>query len=354
MRRIPGKLFLMAAAVLLLAGGCGRGGFDEDRKEFNWPVMGTYANLNVFRPKADEALLITKSAFEEVNTELSVFAPESGVARLNASAGNGEYVQLGQHAVKVLRESGRYYEESGGAFNPAVGPLVEAWVFFRGGGAGYFPPDASVIAKTKPLCDFREVELKDDGIARLPRAGMRLDFGAIAKGYAVDVAYERLKAAGYSNFLVNLGGNMRCAGTRDAEDGAWRVAVRNPRKELEGEPLGMLMLTNGMSVATSGDYEQHYEYDGRRYSHIIDPRTGESARGVAQVTVVARTAMEADALSTACFVLGAEASRGLLETHPGSGALFIMVDDAGGFEFEMVGGFADWFEPEMDGFGNAQ
>ncbi len=354
MRRMSGKLILLAIAVAIIVLGCGRGVPDGERKEFNWPVMGTYANLNVRGAGEDAALLMTKAAFEEVNSELSVFVGESGVARLNAAAGNGDYVKLGQHAVNVLSASSRYYEESDGAFNPAVGPLVEAWGFFRGVGAGRFPPDAYVISTNMALCNFRDVELGNDGMARLAKAGMRLDFGAIAKGYAVDVAYARMADAGYTDYLVNLGGNMRCAGTRDSDGGAWRVAVRNPLKELEDEPLGMLMLTNGMAVATSGNYEQHYEYEGRRYSHIIDPRTGEPANGVAQVTVVANTAMDADALSTTCFVLGAEASRGLIEAHPDFGALFVLVDDAGLLKFEMMGVFAECFEPETDGLENEQ
>jgi thiamine biosynthesis lipoprotein len=249
------------------------------------------------------------------------------------------------HFQTMMAASRQCHDASGGAFNPAVGPLVEAWGFFRGGAAHDFPPSETAIAEALALCDFAQVELHGNGATRLNREGMRLDFGAIAKGYAVDVAFERLLAAGHSNLIVNLGGNMRCEGERPG-GGLWRVAVRDPRGGLDGEAMGMLRLGGGLAVATSGDYEQFFELDGRRYSHIMDPRTGRPVAGMAQVTVVARTAAEADALSTACFVLGAEAGAALLAKHPGSGAMFVTVDESGALTATMAGDFVKHYREE--------
>lgn len=341
------RFAVVGAVVLMVAGGCAREGEKaEAPREYSWPMMGTYATIVVRGGGADAALATAKEAMEEVNGQLSNFIVESDVSRLNKGAGSGEFVPVGAHTACMLRESLKYFRDSGGAFNPAIGPLVEAWGFFRGRSRGVVaaPPEESVIVETLPRCDFAAIEMRGDAEARLPAAGMVLDFGAIAKGYAVDVVYDRLAAAGHGAYIVNLGGNMRCAGRRNGAGDPWRVAVRNPRAALEDEPLGTLTLCDGMAVATSGDYEQFVEYDGKRYSHIIDGRTGYPARGVAQVTVVAPTALEADALSTTCFVLGLEASRAVLEKHPGSGALFVLVDDAGEMTFEAAGDFMRWFK----------
>lgn len=329
-----------------LISGCRDRDVKVDSQEFNWPSMGTYGNLIVRGENRDAALETAKLAFEEVNSQLSVFVKTSDIAQLNAKAGSGEFVKLGKHAWKMALESKRYFEESEGAFNPAVGPLMEAWGFFRGGDKNNFPPAEGVIVQTLPLCDFNAAEMRGDGEMRLGKAGMRLDFGAIAKGCGVDVAFDRLIEAGRKHFMVNMGGNMRCAGRPEDGADAWRIAVRDPRSELEGVSLGTLLLTDGMAVATSGNYEQFFEMDGKRYTHIMDARTGMPVSGMAQVTVVAKSAAEADALSTTCFVLGREKSEAVLAKHPGSGAMFVKVDESGGLTAETAGDFLKWFKPE--------
>ncbi|NLB69573.1 MAG: FAD:protein FMN transferase [Lentisphaerae bacterium] len=341
------KFILLLFPAAIIIGGCGRKDDTVANKEYNWPAMGTYASLTISMENSDTAFLIAKKAVDEVNDELSVFVPESSISLLNKSAGGGSYIRLGKDAVEVLLSPAHYYKMSDGAFNPAVGPLVEAWGFFRGGSAGKFPPAEGVIVETLPLCDFGKVELLDDGSARLAKSGMCLDFGAIAKGYAVDVVHERLKEAGFSNFLINIGGNMRSDGVRHG-GGMWRVAVRDPLREIDDNPLGILLLNDEIAVATSGDYEQYFEHDGKRFSHIIDPRTGYPAEGVSQVTVVARTAMDADALSTACFVLGTDESFKLLENNSDSGALFVSVDINSVTEIKISERFQELFVSELE------
>ena len=346
------KYFWIVSAcclLLILGAGCTRQKPQPVSQEFNWPVMGTYANLIVRGEQRDSALEIAKNAVEEVNADLSVFVKDSEISKLNLAAGSGDYTPLDTHALDMLIKSKRYFEESGGAFNAAVGPLMEAWGFFRGGLRENFPPAQGLIEKTLPLCDFRSVDLREDGKARLLKPGMRLDFGAIAKGYGVDVAFGRLLEAGFTNCMMNLGGNMRCSGRPYDDVAAWRIAVRDPREPLDGDTLGTLMLTDGMAVATSGNYEQFFELNGKRYTHIMDPRTGMPVSGMAQVTVVAKTATEADALSTTCFVLGREKSEPVLALHPGSGALFVKVNAAGELESEMAGDFMKWFKPRKAG-----
>lgn len=339
--------FLKSALVTMVAfaSGCNRVETPPTH-EFSWPVMGTYGSLILREGDGDLALDTAKAAVEEVNAQVSAFDPTSDVSKINAASGTGQFVEIRTHTRKVLEASSQYYAESEGAFNPLIGPLMEVWGFFRGGEKHEFPPVPDVVVKTLPLCDFEGLEVRGaDGAARLWNPEMRLDFGAIAKGYAVDVAFERLVAAGYTNFIINLGGNMRCIGSPKEVRSTWKIAVRDPRLKLEAEPLGTLLLSEGMAVATSGNYEQFFEADGKRYTHIMDPRTGMPVSGMAQVTVVARTAMEADALSTTCFVLGPKASASILAQHPGSGAMFVEVDVSGGITVTTLGDFMAWFSP---------
>ncbi len=337
---------VLGMALVVVISGCGDLSEVSEAQEFTWPVMGTYGSLILNGGDPDRALDIAKTAIQEVNDQVSDFDQASDVSAINAASGTGKFTETKIHTRHVLEASGLYYRESGGAFNPMVGPLMEVWGFFRGGSKHEFPPAPSVVVATLPLCDFEGLEIRDeDGAARLWDPGMRLDFGAIAKGYAVDVACERLLEAGYTNFIVNLGGNMRCLGSPRINRKEWNVAVRDPRQQLEGEPLGMLVLREGMAVATSGNYEQYFEIDGKRYTHIMDSRTGMPVSGMAQVTVVARTAMEADALSTTCFILGSEASSGILALHPGSGAMFVSVGETGGISVKTAGDFMTWFKP---------
>ena len=137
------------------------------------------------------------------------------------------------------------------------------------------------------------------------------------------MAFDRLRAAGDADLMVNLGGNLRCAGASRPGRKGWAVAVRDPYLPYGGGSVGTLTLTGGRATATSGRYERFVEIAGRRYAHVIDPRTGQPVAGLAQVTVVADTAGEADALSTALFVLGPEAGLGLLRSYPGTTALFV-------------------------------
>ncbi|MGI5867829.1 MAG: FAD:protein FMN transferase [Kiritimatiellia bacterium] len=342
MKRCVRTILVVAVAIVATAG-CKRDADAPAVREYQWPTMGTYGSLVVRGDNGDEAMAIARQAFEDVEAALSAFRSTSDVSRVNARTGSGEFVQTGFHFQAIMAMSRQCHDASGGAFNPAVGPLVEAWGFFRGGSKKEFPPSEASIADALALCDFAQAEVRADGAARLNHCGMRLDFGAIAKGYAVDVAFDRLLAAGFTNVIVNIGGNMRCGGTR-LDGSHWKVAVRNPRGELDGNALGTLKLKDGLAVSTSGDYEQFFERDGRRYTHILDPRTGRPVGGMAQVTVVARTAAEADALSTACFVLGPEAGAELLEKRQAIGALFVTLDDAGARVAIPAGDFAEYFQ----------
>jgi thiamine biosynthesis lipoprotein len=215
--------------------------------------------------------------------------------------------------------------ESGGAFDPTVAPLMRLWGF-RGGVTTAARPAPAALGGALARVDWRQVTLVVTGTpphatVRLARTGMELDLGGIAKGYAVDQAYEALQREGCPDFLVNLAGNMRGRGAPAVGRRGWRIGIRNPLQA--GTWLGTLTLEDGEALATSGNYERFVVIEGERVPHIIDPRDGQPARGLIAVTVLAGSALEADALSTALFVLGAAGRHAVLRAHPGCGAVYL-------------------------------
>ncbi len=274
------------------------------------PVMGTLLQLSAWASDSATAHAANDAGWQavaRVDSLMSHYRPDSEVSRLSQAAGNGAWADLSGWTVDVLAAALGWAERSGGAFDPTVGPLMDAWGFFEHEPAR---PDPSRAAAAAALVGYGKVELDETaGRARLAEAGMRIDFGALAKGYALDRALEAMAAAGAAAAMADLGGNVAVRGPGPGEGGAWRMGIRHPRRD--GAIMGTLTLAGG-AVATSGDYEQMFEADGVRYSHLMDPRRGEPARGVAAVTVAAPDGLTADALSTLLFVLGPDDGRAFL------------------------------------------
>jgi thiamine biosynthesis lipoprotein len=259
-------------------------------------------------------------AFRLVETNLSVFAADSVVSRLN----RGETISMALDApfVKVVQFALETAEDSGGAFDPTVNPLMRAWGFRGGIPAG---PSEAALSNALASVGWRRISICNGTTDEIvvSAGGAELDLGAIAKGYAVDFAYERLVEDGFTDFLINLGGNIRVCGAPEPGRKEWNVAVRDPSGRRPPSPLPR-PLRSGEAVATSGSYERFVEIDGRRYSHIIDPRTGHPVdNGLGSVSVIAPSAMMADAYSTTLFVLGKEAGSAFIARRPQCTAIFI-------------------------------
>ena len=269
-----------------------------------WPVMGTLLQVTAWDADAAQAragLDAARAAVFRVDSLMSNYKPGSEISAINRRAGTDSVTVVSPETAEVLASALRYARLTGGALDVTVGPLLKVWGFYRH--RGEVPPAPS-LDSARALVGWRAVELDSAaGTVRLPRRGMELDFGAIAKGYAVDRGVQAMRAAGVTRGMVDLGGNVRVFGPAPHED-AWRLGVRDPR-ETE-QMLGVVRLDSG-AVATSGDYEQFFVHQGVRYSHIFDPRTGWPARGVAGTTVFAPEAIATDALSTSLFILGPDA-----------------------------------------------
>lgn len=285
-----------------------------------WPVMGTVFTVTVWGRDTAAMLAAVHAARDSVrlvDSLMSTYRPESEISRLNAAAG-ASALGVSPQTLRVLLQARLYFRLSGGAFDPTVGPLVRAWGFH--GTKGRVPPPRE-LDSLRALVGYAAVEI--DTLARtvrLPRRGMELDLGGIAKGFALDLARRALAGATITGGTVNLGGNVLAFGR--APDGTpWRVAVVHPR--IPERALGAFRLDSG-AVATSGDYEHYYRIGGRRYPHIIDPRTGRPARGVLSVTVAGPRGEWSDGLSATLFLLGAARGAALADSLPGVAAVWVV------------------------------
>jgi len=294
------------AVVLSCLTGCGR---QARPIENTWMAMGTYASVAL--PAADSRLLrpctdTAREAIAALEAELSLFRPASEISRINQSAGRGP-VPVSGETRDVLQLALFYAEVSGGRFDVTIGPLVRFWGF-NGGTVPRELPDKKQILRVREQTGYRRLSVRER-TAYLAATNMMVDLGGIAKGYAVDVCFHKITTSGVSNVMVNLGGNLRCAGFARGTT-PWRVGVRNPFDT--DTVIGSLNLTAGRAVATSGNYERFVTIDGKRYAHVIDPLTGYPVQGMAGVTVIAASAVEADAMSTALFVAGIDNAPELL------------------------------------------
>ncbi|MDR0758725.1 MAG: FAD:protein FMN transferase [Treponema sp.] len=326
--------FFLFCAVLGLAGttlaGCRKG--PPSQAEF---ALGTLCTVSLYDQGKPEVYRELFSRFREIESRMSVTLPDSELNRINAHAGI-EPVQVQSDVFEVLELAARYAELSDGAFDPTIGPLVSLWNI-----SGDEPrlPSQEEIDALLPLVSWRDLELDREGrTVFLKRPGMALDLGAIAKGYAADEAAGILRKNRIKRAIIDLGGNILAYGEKQ-DRRPWRIGIQNPL-DSRGSYIG-IMEVRDHTVVTSGVYERFFEEDGVRYHHILSPADGYPARsGLLSVSVVTRRSADADALSTAVFVLGYERGKALVESSEGVGAVFIFEDKSirlcGGADFVLT------------------
>lgn len=276
-------------------------------------LMGTVFSITVAGADARRAGPAVDRAFDEIarlETLLSEWQDDTEVSRINAGAG-GAPVPVSEEVLRVVEAGVDVSRRSGGAFDLS-------WAALHG--LYRFPPnpirlpDDAELAARLPLIDWTDIEVsRSPRTVRLAREGMAIGTGGIAKGYALDRAAAILTEAGFTSFMLFGGGQVQVRGTKP-DGSAWRVGIQHPRRP--SEYFGFLE-SDGGSISTSGDYEHfHVDDAGRRWHHLIDPRTGRPARRLVSVTMLAPSGLYADALSTACFILGRDACFEMLAAHP--------------------------------------
>ena len=253
---------------------------------------------------------VTKEEVDSVliafNESLSTYIPDSEISDLNDA---GTLTFRSPYFYPVLAKSKEIFDKTGGTFDPTVGPLIDAWGF---GPEKQIPDLDSVSVDSLLEMTGFEALLFDEVKATLPE-NYRLDFSAIAKGYAVDLVGELLEARGIDHYLVEIGGEVRCRGLND-EEKSWSLGIEDPTVEVNEQAILAIVRLKDLSLATSGNYRNYYEKDGRIYAHIIDPRTGYTAKhNLLSASVFSSDCMTADAYATALMVLGLEESKNLVE-----------------------------------------
>lgn len=307
--------WLSFTVCLLGVGRVGRGEASEALRRFEYAQlhMGVRTRLVVYAPDEPVASQACAAAFRriaELEDLLSDYRPTSELMRLCARAG-GPPIRVSSELFFLLQRAQDLSRRSGGAFDVTVGPYVALWREARK--TGEFP-SAEKLRQARRTVGWRKVQLDPKArTVRLQVSGMRLDLGGIAKGYAGDQALAVLKQHGLHRALFEAGGEIVVSGPPPDRPG-WRVELPIPSP---GGKSRVLTLAHA-ALSTSGDTEQFVEFDGRRYSHIVDPRTGLGLTHRLVVTVVARTGLMADGLSTAVSVLGPEKGRALVRAFPGT------------------------------------
>ncbi len=285
-----------------------------DRFEFSQPQMGVPFRLVLYAGDEADARRVAGLAFarlSELNSILSDYDDHSELSRLSRSSATGAWVALSDDLWRVLARGQELARRSDGAFDMTVGPLVQLWRRARRQ-RQLPPPDR--LAEARRLVGWRLIELDPPRHrARLTVAGMRLDLGGIAKGYAVQETLRLIQTRGLARALVSGGGDLATGEPPPGRDG-WRVELAPP--DMPDAPPARFVRLRRQALATSGDAFQYVEIDGVRYSHIVDPRTGLGLTDRSLVTVIADDGMSADALATAASVLGPTAGLRLLAAHP--------------------------------------
>ena len=302
--------------------------------------MGGLATVTLGAAHADRIEPVTAQVqviFNRLEQELSTYRSDSTISLLADKAGVTP-IAVSEDTSRVLSVARHFGELSEGAFDVTVAPLVNLYGFGKSSAPVAFPSE-EVIREQLTLVDYRKLILKDR-TAFLPLKGMAVDLGGIAKGYAVDRAFDFCRSAGIEDFLIDLSGNIRVSGRPQwGED--WQIGVRDPFDR--SRIIGKVTLRSGMALATSGNYERFVEMGGQRYSHIINPKTGYPVTGTAGVTILAEDATTADGWSTSFFVAGLKGADKFRQKAPSVNVLF--VPDKYPTEIWVTPGFAKAFVP---------
>lgn len=288
--------------------------------------MGTYVQQTIYGKNAQAAATAAMKAVNELEELISWRIEDSDIAKLNQEAGN-DWIAIDKRTMDLLEQCLDVAQQSAGAFDPTILPLSALWDI---GGENQQLPPSEKIQKFIPYVDYKNLRLdKAEGTASLKNSLDALDLGAAGKGAACDQAVKAYESSKAECGIVSVGGSVGLYGAK-ADGSDWLVAIRDPQKQLTGEgsaAMGTLSLEDGF-LSTSGSYEKYFEQDGVLYHHILDPRTGYPAEsGLLSVTVYAENGALSDLLSTACFLLGLEKGKALLDYY---GAQGVFIDEGKG------------------------
>lgn len=284
-------------------------------------LMDTIIDITAYGPHREAAVRAAFDEFRRMQGIADRFNPDSQVSQINEMAGIQKVV-VDPDLIVMINHSIELSKKLDGSFDITAGALTDLW------GIGHkdkFIPSQEEIDKVLPLVDYRLIQVDSvNNTVYLPKKGMKIDLGGVAKGYSINKASAVLKSYGITSALINDGGDIRSIGSKP--DGTpWRIGVQDPRKS-DGIIAAIPMIECD-TLATSGDYQRFFEKDGIRYSHIIDPKTGKQPREIASVTLVYKDSDTiSDIPSLGMFVLGVDKGIEALKQFPGIEAIFVTTD----------------------------
>lgn len=245
-------------------------------------VFGTLVEVSVYgeqQSRAQQAVKAVMQEFQHLHNMLHAWQP-SELSTLNESFARGKSRRVSPEMAAILQDATRLSAQSGGLFNPSIGGLIHLWGFQSDEFKAVLPDQKKVAALVRADPQMGDIVIRN-GVASSRNKAVQVDLGGYAKGYALDRAAAILKKMGVRNALINIGGNVLALGGHG--DRPWRVGIQHPRKP---GPIATVDLHDGEAIGTSGDYQRYFKVNGKRYCHLIDPRTGQPVRGVEAVTIL--------------------------------------------------------------------
>ncbi len=298
------KVFVLSI-ILLFATSC-----KNEIHRVSRPLLGTIINLTIMADEetASKASDAVFTEIERIENLMSPVRKTSDVYKMNHLTGM-KSLKISSETMKLLEISKKVSEETSGAFDISFASISHLWNWRS---EKFIPPSKETVQKNLPLVNYRNIKLPpENSTVKFARKGMKIGLGGIAKGYAVRRGLEVLKEHGVRGGIVEEGGDLQVTGTNNGRK--WRTGLMHPR---EKKLILAIDLEDGESIATSGDYERGKTYQGKRYHHIIDPRTGFPTETFASVSVISKDPVLSDSYATAIFVMGLKDSKKFLKKHP--------------------------------------
>lgn len=283
-------------------------------------IFGTTYHVKYESTESLDSVILNE--LKRVDASMSVFNQLSTISQINS----GKAQKADEMLYEVLQKARVVSENTQGAFDVTVMPLVNAWGF--GFKKGEFPTDAQVDSLRK-IVGFHHIELTKDSLVKKDDARVMIDCGAIAKGYGVDRVAKVLRDHGVINYMVEIGGEVVTKG-RNPEGHPWQIGISRPTAgaEVSSQPLQTVLSLENAALATSGNYRNFYEHNGKKYAHTIDPRTGRPVQhSLLSATVIAPDCATADAYATSFMVMGIEGAKQVLAKHKELKAYLIYADE---------------------------
>jgi thiamine biosynthesis lipoprotein len=300
------RISLLLSLSCLLVLNC----FSQSRYTFERGLMGSPFKIILYAPNDSLANLAAESAFkriEDLNASLSDYRDDSEINHISAQSGSENWLAVSKDLFDILSISDDISRKTGGAFDATLGPIVQEWR--RATRKGYLP-EKKVISEALAKTGYKNIQFdKNATRIRLLKKGMRLDIGGLGKGFAADEAVKVLKQFGITSAMIDAGGKLALMDPPPGEDG-WKIVISTGRDSIQ------TITYSNVGIATSGPTYRYLEYEGKKYSHIVDPKTGIGLLFHLRTTVISPNATEADALATAFSVSGIKKGKKYLNKFP--------------------------------------